>query len=135
MKIGIVGSGIAGLTAAWILNRGGYDVTVFEKQKRIGIDAHSIRVSTLNGEINIDVPSRMFNEVLWPKLSRIYNEIGVEYETVDASQSFGNIGRDSFLDFDVAFRPRLGAKQFLSAKVRKIVADLKRLADEGSPWA
>ena len=31
MKIGIIGSGIAGLSAAWLFNRSGHGVTLFEK--------------------------------------------------------------------------------------------------------
>ena len=31
IRIGIVGSGIAGLSAAWLLNRQGFEVTLFEK--------------------------------------------------------------------------------------------------------
>jgi predicted NAD/FAD-binding protein len=132
MEIGIVGSGIAGLTAGWILNRGGHHVTILEQQDRVGIDAHSIVVKTTGGRIAIDVPSRMFNELLWPKLTGLYDQIGVDYEPVDASQSFGDLGQNSFLNLQIAFRPRLLAQRLLSSKVRAIGSDLRRLVAQGS---
>ena len=41
-KVLIVGSGCAGLGAAWHLNRSGVDVTVFEKDTRLGGHANTI---------------------------------------------------------------------------------------------
>lgn len=41
-KVLVVGSGCAGLGAAWHLNRAGVDVTVFEKDSRLGGHANTI---------------------------------------------------------------------------------------------
>ena len=40
LKIAIAGSGIAGLAAGWLLAKEGHQVTVFEKQASLGMDAH-----------------------------------------------------------------------------------------------
>jgi len=41
-RIGIVGTGIAGLSCAYILSQGGHDVTLFEREARPGMDAYGV---------------------------------------------------------------------------------------------
>ena len=43
MRIGIIGAGAAGLTASWLLSEN-HDVTLFEKQDRLGGHAHTVEV-------------------------------------------------------------------------------------------
>jgi predicted NAD/FAD-binding protein len=43
MEIGIIGAGAAGLTAAWLLN-GNHNVTLFEKQDRLGGHAQTVDI-------------------------------------------------------------------------------------------
>ena len=142
MKIGIVGSGIAGLAAAWFLRRSpGFDceVTVFEHQAQIGMDAHSIPLrlpavkssgSNSGHEVRGDVPSRMFNSLLWPRLFQMYQELGVEFESVDASQSFCR-GRDNYLNLDVANRPQQFAAMMLSGRSRRLLKEAQRFKRMG----
>lgn len=41
-KIAIVGSGIAGLSCAYLLSQGGHEVTLFEREGRPGMDAYGV---------------------------------------------------------------------------------------------
>ena len=41
LNIAIVGSGMAGLTAAYVLKQSGHHVTLYESQAKSGLDAHS----------------------------------------------------------------------------------------------
>lgn len=132
MKIGIVGSGIAGLCAAWCLNRAGHKVTLFEKQPAIGMDAHSLQLDGTNGPLHGDVPSRMFNELQWPNLFRLFREIGVKAEAVHPTQSLGRLGEKTFLNIDVAYRPELSPGLLVNPQVRKIISEVKRLKSVGS---
>ncbi len=43
MRIGIIGAGGAGLTAAWLLEQD-HDVTLFEAEERLGGHAHTIDI-------------------------------------------------------------------------------------------
>jgi putative NAD(P)-binding protein len=60
MKIGVVGSGISGLTAAYLLCNAGHEVHLFEKADRLGMDAHSVDVDIGdNKKIRVDMPLRV----------------------------------------------------------------------------
>lgn len=50
-KIAVIGSGLAGLTAAYRLNKSGYDVTTFEAKARVGGRVFSVRVNGHVGEL------------------------------------------------------------------------------------
>ena len=41
-KIAVIGSGIAGLSCCWILTQAGFSVTLFERESRLGMDAHGV---------------------------------------------------------------------------------------------
>ena len=87
IKLAVIGSGIAGLTAAHAAQRHGWRVTLFESQATLGIASHGLRIGETEGA-NVDVPSRMFNASQWPVLANLYDEIGVECVPIDASQTY-----------------------------------------------
>ena len=132
MRIGIVGTGIAGLTAAWELRRAGASVTVFEKQNTLGMDAHSVSFDLDKNnldkvEVRADVPSRMFNPALWPNLFKLYQSIGVETCLVDPSKSFSNLDQPALLRIRKSFAPTTAASLLLKPAARKIFKDIARM--------
>lgn len=52
MRIAVVGSGISGLTAAWLLSRK-YDVELFEARRRLGGHTHTVRVDGPEGPVGL----------------------------------------------------------------------------------
>ncbi len=126
MRIGIVGTGIAGLTAGWLFRRAGSHITLFEHHPALGMDAHSIPFGLENADGRIDVPSRMFNSSLWPNLFRLYQELGVETESVDPSKTFGTVGNPATLKFGKSYQPKLNPN-LLSFAVRRIHQDIGRM--------
>ena len=76
MKIAIVGSGIAGLGAAWLLSRH-HDVVLFESQDRLGGHTHTHRVSQAGREFSVDTGFIVFNPENYPLLTRLFDELGV----------------------------------------------------------
>ncbi len=76
MKIAVVGSGIAGLGAAWLLSRE-HEVVLFEAQDRLGGHTHTHRVQLAGREYAVDSGFIVFNPVNYPLLSRMFDELGV----------------------------------------------------------
>ncbi|MDR6982185.1 putative NAD/FAD-binding protein [Rheinheimera pacifica] len=72
-SIAVIGSGMAGLTAAYRARCAGHSVTVFETHNNHGMDAHSLNVN--NGLV--DVPLRVMSPESWPSLLALAKEVGV----------------------------------------------------------
>lgn len=85
----MVGGGLSGLAAAWLLGRG-HRVTLYERQPRPGFTAASLDWA---GE-RIDVPLRVFYPGYYPVLTQLYTLLGVPSEPVSYAASFtGDDGR------------------------------------------
>ena len=137
-RIAIIGSGMAGLAAAYWLNQeDDVRVTLLEKSARLGMDAHRVDAQIAAESVTIDVPSRMFNASQWPNLVALYDQVGVSYDPVEASQSFtfrsisGQSIDDTFLQLDVAFRPDSAIRRMLNSKSRRILSEATRLMKQG----
>lgn len=90
LSIGIVGAGIAGMSAAWLLSKR-HEVTVFEKDGRIGGHANTVDV---NG-IGVDTGFIVYNVKNYPNLIALFNHLGVS--TRPTEMSFGvSVGAGDF---------------------------------------
>jgi predicted NAD/FAD-binding protein len=86
-KAAVVGSGVAGLTAAYILQRR-YDVTLFEADDRLGGHAHTHELPTADGRtVDIDTGFIVHNRSTYPNLLRLFGELGVATQESDMSMS------------------------------------------------
>lgn len=86
MKIAIIGSGVSGLTSAYLLAPH-HDVTVYEKADRIGGHAHTIAIKEGQKEIAVDNGFMVFNPERYPNFVKLIDELGVE--SIETSMSFG----------------------------------------------
>ncbi len=84
MRIAIVGSGIAGLSCAWIL-RNRHDVTLFESADRFGGHAHSHQISHGDDRLVLDSGFIVFNPRTYPNLIKLFKEIGIQARPSDMS--------------------------------------------------
>jgi predicted NAD/FAD-binding protein len=80
-RIAIVGTGISGLAAAYFLSPHS-DVTLFEKEHRIGGHSHTVMVEEERDSLSkipipIDTGFMVYNEVTYPLLTRLFKELGV----------------------------------------------------------
>ncbi|XOV85142.1 MAG: FAD-dependent oxidoreductase [bacterium] len=77
MKIAVIGSGIAGLAAAWHLDRGGVEVHLIEPGLRIGSHAHTQVLPVQEGSISIDTGFSVFNTQSCPRFHGWLKAMGV----------------------------------------------------------
>lgn len=96
MKIAIIGTGISGLGAAYLLNRR-YDVTVYEKNAYIGGHSRTIEVPTGSKQTPVDTGFIVFNNWNYPNLMGLFKELGVDY--IKSDMSFGVSIDDGWLEY------------------------------------
>ena len=72
----MVGAGISGLGAAWLLSRA-HDVALFEAADRLGGHARTLVVRTRGREVPVDTGFIVFNRVNYPHLCRLFEHLGV----------------------------------------------------------
>ena len=92
LKIAVVGTGIAGLSAAWMLDRQ-HDITVFEAERRIGGHSHTIDT----GSARVDTGFIVYNEATYPNLSAMFAHLDVP--TKAAGMSFAVSMNDGALEY------------------------------------
>lgn len=86
-RIAVIGSGVAGLTAAYLLQRK-YEVLLFEADDRLGGHAHTHDVpSAHGGTIGVDSGFIVHNERTYPTLLRLFGELGVQTRDTEMSMS------------------------------------------------
>ncbi|OYU43758.1 MAG: hypothetical protein CFE44_16620, partial [Burkholderiales bacterium PBB4] len=125
-RIAIIGSGMAGLAASWFLGKS-HQVTLFERQPRIGIGAHSVQ--TPGGVV--DVPLRVIYPGYYPELFALLAHAGVTVEPLDACMGFSDQGQRSYFryrNFQALGRtmPWVTPGMWLQSTSRHILQDLVR---------
>ncbi|HAO89468.1 MAG TPA: FAD-dependent oxidoreductase [Gammaproteobacteria bacterium] len=88
-RIGIVGSGIAGLTAAHLLARK-HDVSVFEANDYIGGHTHTVPVEMEGEQYEIDTGFIVCNDRNYPNFLKFMDQIGVSLQPTEMSFSVRN---------------------------------------------
>ena len=90
MRVAVIGAGLGGLAAAWMLGRQ-HAVTLFERQPRPGFTAANVAVpgrGAAGNAVRVDVPLRVFYPGYYPTLTRLYQALGVPSEPVSYASSF-----------------------------------------------
>ncbi|WP_030898331.1 NAD(P)/FAD-dependent oxidoreductase [Streptomyces sp. NRRL F-5126] len=84
----VVGSGVAGLTAAYILSKGGREVTLYEADDRLGGHAHTHDLPGADGRVHhVDSGFIVHNARTYPFLLRLFEELGVRTQESEMSMS------------------------------------------------
>lgn len=81
-RVAVVGAGVSGLTAAYVLQRE-HDVTLFEAEDRLGGHAHTHDL----GAVSVDSGFIVHNEATYPHLVRLFGELGVTTQDSEMSMS------------------------------------------------
>ena len=113
MKVAVVGSGIAGISAAWRLQLSGHNTHLFEQSGRIGGHTHTHELPVADGVAHVDTGFIVFNTHNYPNFSRWLNDLGV------ASQS-------SVMSFAVS--DAVGDLEYGTTSLRAVLANYGQLA-------
>lgn len=128
-RIAIVGTGISGMASAWFLSRE-HDVTVFEKDDRVGGHSHTVMVDEGHGQIPVDTGFMVYNEVTYPLLTRLFRELDVVTKPTSMSFSVQHVGEG--LEFNggslnLLFGQR---KNLLNLRYWRMLAQIARFNSE-----
>ena len=90
-NIAVIGGGIAGMSAAWLLNQA-HQVTVYEKEARIGGHSNTVDAPAGGGIVPVDTGFIVYNERTYPNLTALFRHLGVPVKDSDMSfaASLGN---------------------------------------------
>ncbi len=111
-RIAIIGGGVAGLTAGYLLSDK-YDITLFEKDDRIGGNVYTL--NTKEGDV-IDISVFFYSRAAYPNFCKLLSHLGIKSTTRPLeclSQSFRNLDTDEHyylnldpFDFSSTFHPK-----------------------------
>lgn len=83
-RVAVIGSGIAGLGAAYAL-RGRADVTLYEAESRIGGHTCTVEIDYAGTSVATDIGFIVYNRPNYPNLSALFETLGVRTHATDMS--------------------------------------------------
>ena len=96
MKVAIIGSGISGLTSAYLLNKH-HEIKVFEANDYIGGHTHTHTINMCGVDYEVDSGFIVYNENTYPNFIRLLKELNVE--TQISSMGFSVTSRNNKIEY------------------------------------
>jgi uncharacterized protein len=129
LRIAVIGTGISGLAAAWLLSRR-HEVTVYERADRLGGHSNTVNVTTPDGTIPVDTGFIVYNEETYPNLTALFDHLGVVTESSEMSFAVslgGGALEYSGSNLATVFAQR---RNMLRPRFWSMLRDLRRFYDE-----
>ena len=92
----MIGQGIAGMSAAWLLSQK-HEVVVYEAASRFGGHSHTVDAPSARGPIPVDMGFIVYNEANYPNLTALFRHLDVP--TAFTDMSFGVSLDDGGLEY------------------------------------
>ncbi len=123
MKIAIIGTGISGNVASWLL-KDEHELTIFEKNNYIGGHSNTVNINYDGKNIDVDTGFIVFNDRTYPKLIKLFEILKVA--SFESDMSFGITCKKSNFEFCVKNIAGLFAqkKNILNPKFYKMLFDI-----------
>jgi predicted NAD/FAD-binding protein len=122
MRIAVIGTGIAGLGAAYVLSRA-HEVELFERNDYAGGHTNTIAVRRTGRELPLDTGFIVHNERNYPQLVRLFREL--EVRTQGSDMSFSVTCRRCDLQYS-GRRPLAQPQNALRPSFLRLVRDVTR---------
>ena len=90
-RIAVVGAGISGLSAAWLLGTR-HEVVLYEREQRLGGHSNTVMVESGQRALPVDTGFIVYNEATYPNLTAFFRHLGVVTKTSEMSFA---VSRDS----------------------------------------
>jgi predicted NAD/FAD-binding protein len=83
-RFAVIGAGVSGLSAAWLLSQR-HDVVIYEREARLGGHANTVTVPGPDGGVDVDTGFIVFNDWTYPNLTALLDHLGVATHASDMS--------------------------------------------------
>lgn len=123
MKIAVIGSGISGLGAAYLL-QSQHDITLYEKNDYVGGHSRTVDVTVPEGRVPVDTGFIVFNHRNYPNLTGLFEYLNVP--TSKSDMSFGVSIDNGWLEYGTRKLTDIFAQKrnFLRCKYWKMIRDI-----------
>jgi predicted NAD/FAD-binding protein len=85
MRVAVIGTGISGMTSAYLLSED-HEVVVYEANNYVGGHTNTVNVSLNGDQYAVDTGFIVFNEKTYPNFVKLMRRLGVEWQ--DSQMSF-----------------------------------------------
>ncbi|MET0314010.1 MAG: FAD-dependent oxidoreductase [Hansschlegelia sp.] len=128
-KVAVVGSGVSGLSCAWLLARD-HDVTLYECDDRLGGHSNTVDAPSPAGPVPVDTGFIVFNEANYPNLTALLDHLDVP--TKPALMSFAVSIDEGALEYCTQGLAALFAQKrnWASPRFWRMIGDILRFQKE-----
>jgi len=123
LKIAVLGAGISGLSAAYLLSKK-HNVDLYEKDNRLGGHARTTIVNEEDKSFGVDTGFLVFNHETYPLLTKLFKELEVKIENSDMSFAFWNQEKNIAYNGESLKGMFFQKKNFFSYSHIKMISDI-----------